>query len=122
MQFKTDSGSVGNVARAAMIATAIVSLSGGAWAQQQAPSGSGARGSPGSSGASSDSTGQGSGGGLIPRDRCQPGDTNPSCTEQREQRNVPSDRSGASSGRSGDVDIQERPAPNPETPITPSNR
>lgn len=118
MEFETGIGNVRKVAQAAMIAAAIVSLSGVAWAQS---SSSGPRGSTSGGNVSGDSGG-GGGGELMPRNLCQPDDMNPSCVEMRrnQQQGAPSDR-GATSGSSG-IDVQERASPNPETPVTPTDR
>jgi hypothetical protein len=118
MEYETRIGRVRTVKRAAMIAGAIVSLSGVAWAQS---SSGGDRGSTSGGNVSGDSAG-GGGGELMPRDVCQPDDMNPSCVEmRRNQQRAPSDR-GTSSGTTGPIDVQERATPNPETPVTPSDR
>jgi hypothetical protein len=118
MEFGTGIGRVRTVTRAAMIAAAIASLSGVAWAQSSSGEN---RGSTSGGNVSGDSAG-GGGGELMPRDVCQPEDMNPSCVEmRRNQQRAPSDR-GATSGSSGAIGVQERATPNPETPVTPSDR
>jgi hypothetical protein len=119
MGYETGIGRVRTVAHAATIAAALMSLSGVAWAQSST---GGGRGSTTGGNVSGDSAGGGGSGELMPRNLCQPEDMNPSCVEmRRNQQRAPSDR-GATSGSSGAVDVQERPAPNPETPVTPTDR
>jgi hypothetical protein len=108
----------GRTARAAVLATVLVSLSGLAVAQQSSGSPGARPGenvtAPGAASAPSD---------LMPRDVCQPGDMNPSCqTPGMDQQSAPADRPSGTSGSSGAVDLQERPMPNPETPVEEPDR